>query len=180
VELFVITFLILHNTKTWISLKRWSYNATVLEKLRIQDVFCLHQRPVFSNSFCLKSVFKKLCFRDRLTVDDVWTGSGSSAKIATVYRPSIFQFEGFDHFDLLKRRLKIVRVFYPERYISPAFVWRKKGWRGDQCSSGEFIALWLNASKYSLVDNLFHLRHGEMIRSVKLYIFRELLLPVKL
>ena len=40
----------------------------VVEKLRFENVFCPHEneKPAFLNSFGLRSVFKKLLFRDRL------------------------------------------------------------------------------------------------------------------
>ena len=39
-----------------------------LKKIGFQNVFCPQEnaKPAFSNSSGLKSVFKKLCFRDRL------------------------------------------------------------------------------------------------------------------
>ena len=47
-------------------------DVIVLEKLRFQNVSRPHvnEKPAFSNSSGLKSVFEKLCFRDGL----VWTG----------------------------------------------------------------------------------------------------------
>ena len=43
-------------------------DVIVFEKLRFQTVLCSHEneKPAFSNSFGLKSVFEKLRFRDGL------------------------------------------------------------------------------------------------------------------
>ena len=55
----------------WGKSSQGNHDAIVFEKLRFQNVLCLHwgAEPVFSNSFSLTSVFEKLRFHGGL----VWT-----------------------------------------------------------------------------------------------------------
>ena len=55
----------------WGKSSQGNHDAIAFEKLRFQNVLCLHwgAKPVFSNSFSLTSVFEKLRFHDGL----VWT-----------------------------------------------------------------------------------------------------------